>query len=248
MRRNHWVSLRFSTTASRPPPTAVDHLLIGQDRHVDRVPVDQAFLAIDQAAPPQLQEPALLLAVIGRIAGGELPRPVDRQAQALQLLAHGRDVVVGPRLEGGRRAPWPRSRPACRRRPSPWGAGRCSPGRGGTGRSGRPWCSCAHGPCGCGPTARGTSTGRSTWGARRRRRCGRRPPFPRRPANGAPPLSDCIACSWPFATALRAGTGARRPPNAPRAPEISGRDQGFRLDRRSWRARVRMEFSMSTSV
>ena len=36
--------------------------------------------------------------VIGRIAGRDLARPVERQPHRLQLLLHRRDVVVGPRL------------------------------------------------------------------------------------------------------------------------------------------------------
>ncbi len=38
----------------------------------------------------------MLLAIIFRIAGGEFARPVDRQSHQLQLLAHRRDIVVGP--------------------------------------------------------------------------------------------------------------------------------------------------------
>ena len=34
--------------------------------------------------------------VVARVAGGDLARPVERQAHALQLAAHGRDVRVGP--------------------------------------------------------------------------------------------------------------------------------------------------------
>ena len=80
----------------RAPAAAVDHLLVGQHRHVDRVPVDQRLAPIDQPLCEQPQEPGLLLAVVAGIAGGELARPVDRQAQPLQLLAHGVDVGVGP--------------------------------------------------------------------------------------------------------------------------------------------------------
>ena len=90
------VQLAFLDLGARAPAPAVDHLLVGQDGHVDRVPVDHALLAVDQAPMPQVDEPGLLLAVIGDVAGGELPRPVDRQAQLLELGSHGVDVLVGP--------------------------------------------------------------------------------------------------------------------------------------------------------
>src|SRR5262249_39556151 len=53
------------------PAAAVDHLLVGEYGLVDRIPVDHALLAIDEAALEELQEPALLAAVILRVAGGE---------------------------------------------------------------------------------------------------------------------------------------------------------------------------------
>ncbi len=92
------VQLALFDHRARTPAAPVDHLLIGQDGVVDRVPVDHPVLAIDQAAPIQLQEPGLLLAVIFRVAGGELARPVQRQAQQFQLVAHLGDIVVGPAL------------------------------------------------------------------------------------------------------------------------------------------------------
>ena len=80
------------------PAPAVDDLLVGQDRLVHRIPVDQALLAIDQALLEQVQEPGLLAPVIAHVAGRELPRPVDGQAKFLQLVPHPADVVVGPAL------------------------------------------------------------------------------------------------------------------------------------------------------
>ncbi|MNU64278.1 hypothetical protein D3C71_535490 [compost metagenome] len=90
------VQLALLHQGARAPAASVDDLFVGQDRIVDRVPVDHAVLAIDQTAFVQLQEPGLLLAVIGRVAGGELAAPVQRQAQQLQLVAHGGDVGPGP--------------------------------------------------------------------------------------------------------------------------------------------------------
>ena len=78
------------------PAAAVDHLLVGEHGAVHRVPVDPALAPLGEAGAQEVQEQPLLLAVIGRIAGGELARPVERQAHALQLGAHGGDVGAGP--------------------------------------------------------------------------------------------------------------------------------------------------------
>ena len=77
---------------ARAPAAAVDHLLVGEHGHVDRVPVDLAFLAIDQARREQVEEQRLLVAVIFGIAGRELAAPVEREAEPLQLRLHRRDV------------------------------------------------------------------------------------------------------------------------------------------------------------
>ena len=81
---------------ARPPAAAVDHLLVGQNRMVHRIPVDPGFPAIDQAGIEQVEEQRLLVRVIALVAGGDLARPVDRQAHLLELGAHGRDVGIGP--------------------------------------------------------------------------------------------------------------------------------------------------------
>uniref|UniRef100_A0A0N5A6W1 LigA n=1 Tax=Parastrongyloides trichosuri TaxID=131310 RepID=A0A0N5A6W1_PARTI len=81
---------------ARAPAAAVDDLLVGQHGLVDRVPVHHAVLAVDQAPLEQLQEPVLLLAIVFGVAGGELARPVQRQAQKLELVAHRGDVGPGP--------------------------------------------------------------------------------------------------------------------------------------------------------
>jgi hypothetical protein len=38
---------------------------------IDRIPVDEGLLALDQAGFEEVEEQRLLVAVIGRIAGGE---------------------------------------------------------------------------------------------------------------------------------------------------------------------------------
>ncbi len=80
------------------PAAAVDHLLVGEHGLVDRVPVNFAVFARDQALAEKIEEQLLLVLVIGRVAGRELARPVERQPHGLQLLLHRRDVVVGPGL------------------------------------------------------------------------------------------------------------------------------------------------------
>ena len=78
------------------PALAVDHLLVGENGHVDRVPIDLAFLAVDEAGVEQVEEQRLFVAVIIGIAGRELAAPVEREAKLLQLLAHCRDIGPGP--------------------------------------------------------------------------------------------------------------------------------------------------------
>ena len=78
------------------PALAVDHLLVGEHGHVDRVPIDLAFLAVDEAGVEQVEEQRLLVAVIVGVAGRELAAPVEREAEPLQLLAHRRDIRPGP--------------------------------------------------------------------------------------------------------------------------------------------------------
>jgi hypothetical protein len=78
------------------PPAAVDHLLVGEHRLVDRVPVDDLRLAVGDALFEHLQEHPLVPAVVRRVAGGDLARPVDREPHRLHLLLHRGDVVVGP--------------------------------------------------------------------------------------------------------------------------------------------------------
>ena len=94
--RNHCGELAPLDRRARPPTLAVDHLLVGEHGHVDRVPIDLALLAIDQPGVEQVEEQRLLLPVIGRIASRELAAPVEREAEPLQLLAHRRDVRPGP--------------------------------------------------------------------------------------------------------------------------------------------------------
>ncbi len=78
------------------PAAPVDHLLVGEHRPVDRVPIDDLGLAVGDALLEHLQEQPLVPLVIVRVAGGDFARPVDGEPHRLHLLLHGRDVVVGP--------------------------------------------------------------------------------------------------------------------------------------------------------
>ena len=56
----------------------VDHLLVGEHGGVLRAPVDGRLLAVGQSALVELQEEPLGPAVVARLVGAELARPVDR--------------------------------------------------------------------------------------------------------------------------------------------------------------------------
>ncbi|MNJ28853.1 hypothetical protein D3C77_234040 [compost metagenome] len=81
---------------ARTPATAVDDLLVGQYGLVGRVPVHGTVLAVDHAFFEQAGEQPLFPAVVVRLAGGDFTRPVEGQAQALELGLHVVDVFVGP--------------------------------------------------------------------------------------------------------------------------------------------------------
>ena len=83
---------------TRAPALAVDHLLVRQNRHVDRVPVHHRILAVNQPLLHEVDEHRLLLTVILRVAGREHPAPVQPEAQRLHLRDHRVDIIVGPRL------------------------------------------------------------------------------------------------------------------------------------------------------
>ena len=53
------------------PAAAVDHLLVGEHGHVDRIPVDLALLALGEPGAQKIQEHLLLMLVVGGIAGRE---------------------------------------------------------------------------------------------------------------------------------------------------------------------------------
>ena len=90
------MSSRCSTGCARAPAAPVDHLLVGEHRLVDGIPIDLRFLARDQASGKKIEEQLLLVLIISGIAGRDLARPVERKAHRLQLRPHGGDIGVGP--------------------------------------------------------------------------------------------------------------------------------------------------------
>ncbi len=92
------VHLALLDDGAGAPAAAVDHLLVGEHGHVDRIPVDLALLALGEAGAQKIQEHLLLVLVVSGIAGREFAGPVERQPDRPQLLLHRGDVVVGPRL------------------------------------------------------------------------------------------------------------------------------------------------------
>ena len=83
---------------------AVDHLLVGEHGLVLRAPLDRRLLAVGEAALVEAQEDPLGPAVVARLVGAELTRPVERDAPLAELapeLADGRlgrlaRVLPGP--------------------------------------------------------------------------------------------------------------------------------------------------------
>ena len=66
------VQLAAFDQRARSPAAAVDHLLVGQHGHVDRIPVHRRFLAINKTSGQHVEEQRLFLAVIIRLASGQL--------------------------------------------------------------------------------------------------------------------------------------------------------------------------------
>ena len=80
---------------ARPPALAVDHLLVGQNGHIDRVPVHHRVFAVNQPLFHEVDEHRLLLAVIFRVRGRKLAAPIQRPAQRLHLRLHLGNVAIG---------------------------------------------------------------------------------------------------------------------------------------------------------
>ena len=81
------------------PAAAFNDLLVCENGMVDGIPIDLRGLSGDEISLEEIEEHALLMAVIGGVAGGDFAFPVEGEAHGLQLGAHGGDIGVGP---GGR--------------------------------------------------------------------------------------------------------------------------------------------------
>ena len=81
---------------TRAPALAVDHLFIGKHGHIDRVPIHDRVLAIDETLFKEIEKERLLLAVVFHVAGREHARPVKAEAQWLHLGDHRVDILIGP--------------------------------------------------------------------------------------------------------------------------------------------------------
>ena len=75
--------------------TAVDHLLVGEHGRVLGAPVDGRVLAVCEPALVQLQEDPLGPAVVARLVGAELARPVDRDPPRTHAALERRDRARG---------------------------------------------------------------------------------------------------------------------------------------------------------
>ena len=74
---------------------AVDHLLVREHGLVERAPLHGRRLPVGEPLAVQLQEEPLRPAVVLRLVGRDLARPVDRPPHALDLRADRGDVPVG---------------------------------------------------------------------------------------------------------------------------------------------------------
>ena len=82
------------------PAAAVDHLFVGQYRHVMRTPVDRCRFLVHEAFFEQPREQPLFPAIVPGVTGCQFACPVITESEPLQLAAHVIDVFIGP--AGGR--------------------------------------------------------------------------------------------------------------------------------------------------
>ena len=88
--------LAFLDESPRAPTAAVDDLLVREHGLIDGIPIDLAGLAVGNTLLEHAQEQPLVPAVILGTAGRELARPIESEAERLELLLHVGDVAVGP--------------------------------------------------------------------------------------------------------------------------------------------------------
>ena len=81
--------------AAAPLAHAADHFFVGQHAFAGGAPVDRHFLFIGQPLLKQLEKDPLGPFVIVGIGGVDFPRPVEGQAQRLQLALEAGHIVFG---------------------------------------------------------------------------------------------------------------------------------------------------------
>ncbi len=186
MRRNHWLSRRFSTAAPerQPRPSTTCSL------------ASTVWSTGSQLTKPRGARPGRPPACRGTASAAGRNSPAGRwrtrgpssaTGPAASASARIASMLARSRRPGCCRARGRRSRPAGRTRPSPSGAARRGRGRACSGRPRRPACSCGRGPCAAGRWDRGTSPARSISAGRAAARPAPRSrrPRPRPPASAA---------------------------------------------------------------
>ena len=97
VRRNHCSRSRFSTSAPQRQQCRSDAFdLLARQRPVVGAPVDRRQRPIGEAGLHELQEQPLVPAVVRRIGGDDLLRPVERRAHRPELATHVLDVLHRP--------------------------------------------------------------------------------------------------------------------------------------------------------
>ena len=112
---------------ARAPAAAVDDLLVGEHGLIDRIPVHLRLLALDQSRLQEVEK-HLLLMLCNRPDRRSRSRAPNRATAPSTGAASSSPRCCRRSMPwDGPCARWPRSRPACRRRPSPSDAARRMP-------------------------------------------------------------------------------------------------------------------------
>ena len=81
---------------ARAPAAPCLNLFVGQNGHIDGIPVHHRVLAVDQPFFHHIEEKCLLLAVVFGVTGRKFAGPVEREPERHHLCLHVCDVLVGP--------------------------------------------------------------------------------------------------------------------------------------------------------
>ena len=89
-------NLALFNESARAPAATFNNLFVGENRLVDRIPIDDLRLSVADAAFEHLQEHPLIPAVILGLACGNFARPIKSQTEGEHLLLHVSNVSVSP--------------------------------------------------------------------------------------------------------------------------------------------------------